>query len=245
MFSCPEMSETATHVLPCATAATIDLNSANDAWYGSVKDEIRQQQDRAVWVSEAKVRAQQRHTDASSLSLRDCVIPISFWLVVLRWMVQRRSWISRTTVCPTCLPWVQTTSAWTAGWPATMRTPQMKAGLTPTTSWTRRWTSRSPCRPSVDPRSPCCETRCVRLRRRHFLAAPARLLTVGVVSEQKSHPEARPRVRSTSNRDREPSPPPSFIPEPPKVRTFCLPNISIAVVRETFRGGNPGRERFH
>uniref|UniRef100_A0A3P9LUU2 Tight junction protein 2a (zona occludens 2) n=1 Tax=Oryzias latipes TaxID=8090 RepID=A0A3P9LUU2_ORYLA len=34
--------------------ATIDLNSANDAWYGSVKDEIRQQQDRAVWVSEAK-----------------------------------------------------------------------------------------------------------------------------------------------------------------------------------------------
>lgn len=35
--------------------ATIDLNSANDAWYGSVKDSIREQQDRAVWVSEGKV----------------------------------------------------------------------------------------------------------------------------------------------------------------------------------------------
>lgn len=35
--------------------ATIDLNSANDAWYGSVKDSIREQQDRAVWVCEGKV----------------------------------------------------------------------------------------------------------------------------------------------------------------------------------------------
>uniref|UniRef100_A0A3Q1B1P9 Tight junction protein 2a (zona occludens 2) n=1 Tax=Amphiprion ocellaris TaxID=80972 RepID=A0A3Q1B1P9_AMPOC len=34
--------------------ATIDLNSANDAWYGSVKDSIREQQDRAVWVCEGK-----------------------------------------------------------------------------------------------------------------------------------------------------------------------------------------------
>lgn len=34
---------------------TIDLNSANDAWYGSVKDLIREQQDKAVWVCEGKV----------------------------------------------------------------------------------------------------------------------------------------------------------------------------------------------
>ncbi|KAJ8286333.1 hypothetical protein GJAV_G00037300 [Gymnothorax javanicus] len=34
---------------------TIDLNSANDAWYGSVKDSIFEQQNRAVWVSEAKM----------------------------------------------------------------------------------------------------------------------------------------------------------------------------------------------
>lgn len=38
-----------------APLATIDLNSANDAWYGSVKDSIRDQQDRAVWVCEGKV----------------------------------------------------------------------------------------------------------------------------------------------------------------------------------------------
>lgn len=35
--------------------ATIELNSANDAWYGSVKESIREQQDRAVWVCEGKV----------------------------------------------------------------------------------------------------------------------------------------------------------------------------------------------
>ncbi|XP_031734619.1 tight junction protein ZO-2-like isoform X3 [Anarrhichthys ocellatus] len=34
--------------------ATIDLNSANDAWYGGVKDSIREQQMQAVWVSDGK-----------------------------------------------------------------------------------------------------------------------------------------------------------------------------------------------
>uniref|UniRef100_A0A671XJK2 Tight junction protein 2a (zona occludens 2) n=1 Tax=Sparus aurata TaxID=8175 RepID=A0A671XJK2_SPAAU len=34
--------------------ASIDLNSANDAWYGSVKESIQEQQDRAVWVCEGK-----------------------------------------------------------------------------------------------------------------------------------------------------------------------------------------------
>ncbi|XP_046728180.1 tight junction protein ZO-2 isoform X1 [Silurus meridionalis] len=33
----------------------IDLNAANDAWYGSLKDCIRQQQTQAVWVSEGKL----------------------------------------------------------------------------------------------------------------------------------------------------------------------------------------------
>lgn len=40
--------------------ATIDLNSANDAWYGSVKDTIRDQQMQAVWVSDGKVNT---HTE--------------------------------------------------------------------------------------------------------------------------------------------------------------------------------------
>ncbi|XP_051508860.1 tight junction protein ZO-2-like isoform X2 [Myxocyprinus asiaticus] len=35
--------------------AIIDLNSANDAWYGSLKDTIRDQQTHAVWVSEGKL----------------------------------------------------------------------------------------------------------------------------------------------------------------------------------------------
>ncbi|XP_044301711.1 tight junction protein ZO-2 isoform X2 [Varanus komodoensis] len=35
--------------------ATIDLNSANDGWYGSLKDTIQQQQSEAVWVSEGKL----------------------------------------------------------------------------------------------------------------------------------------------------------------------------------------------
>nr|XP_008164218.1 tight junction protein ZO-2 isoform X3 [Chrysemys picta bellii] len=35
--------------------ATINLNSANDSWYGSLKDIIQQQQVEAVWVSEGKM----------------------------------------------------------------------------------------------------------------------------------------------------------------------------------------------
>lgn len=35
--------------------ATINLNSSNDSWYGSLKDVIKDQQTEAVWVSEGKV----------------------------------------------------------------------------------------------------------------------------------------------------------------------------------------------
>lgn len=35
--------------------ATINVNSANDGWFGSLKDSIQQQQGEAVWVSEGKV----------------------------------------------------------------------------------------------------------------------------------------------------------------------------------------------
>lgn len=43
---------------PSIFAATINLNSANDSWYGSLKDTIQQQQGEAVWVSEGKVSNQ-------------------------------------------------------------------------------------------------------------------------------------------------------------------------------------------
>uniref|UniRef100_A0A673W0Y4 Tight junction protein 2 n=1 Tax=Salmo trutta TaxID=8032 RepID=A0A673W0Y4_SALTR len=36
-------------------SATIEVNSVNDAWYGSVKDSISEQQTQAVWVSEGKL----------------------------------------------------------------------------------------------------------------------------------------------------------------------------------------------
>nr|XP_024651843.1 tight junction protein ZO-2 [Macaca nemestrina] len=35
--------------------ATINLNSANDSWFGSLKDTIQHQQEEAVWVSEGKM----------------------------------------------------------------------------------------------------------------------------------------------------------------------------------------------
>ncbi|MFT7813546.1 tight junction protein ZO-2 isoform X2 [Arapaima gigas] len=46
-----KLKKTCSHLF----TATIDLNSANDAWYGSVKDSIREQQAQAVWVSEGKL----------------------------------------------------------------------------------------------------------------------------------------------------------------------------------------------
>ena len=81
------------------------------------------------------------------------------WLSLLSWKVRRRTWISTTTACPTYRLWAQTTWAWTAAWPATTKTQRMRAGLTPTTSWTRHWTSHSRCRPSVDHQSPYCQMR--------------------------------------------------------------------------------------
>ncbi|KAM6954155.1 tight junction protein ZO-2b [Aplochiton taeniatus] len=43
--------------------AIIDLNSANDAWYGSVKESIREQQTQAVWVSEGKLAGAESELD--------------------------------------------------------------------------------------------------------------------------------------------------------------------------------------
>ncbi|XP_030291067.1 tight junction protein ZO-2a isoform X3 [Sparus aurata] len=43
--------------------ASIDLNSANDAWYGSVKESIQEQQDRAVWVCEGKLEGSEEDLD--------------------------------------------------------------------------------------------------------------------------------------------------------------------------------------
>ncbi|XP_006004280.3 tight junction protein ZO-2a isoform X2 [Latimeria chalumnae] len=44
---------------------TINLNSANDAWYGSMKDAVREQQDQSVWVSEGKADGVEEDLDQS------------------------------------------------------------------------------------------------------------------------------------------------------------------------------------
>ncbi|XP_034055138.1 tight junction protein ZO-2-like isoform X2 [Gymnodraco acuticeps] len=47
--------------------ATVDLNSANDAWYGSVKDSIRGQQMQAVWVSDGKLEVVESDLDCQDV----------------------------------------------------------------------------------------------------------------------------------------------------------------------------------
>ncbi|XP_059194009.1 tight junction protein ZO-2-like [Centropristis striata] len=47
--------------------ATIDLNSANDAWYGSVKDSIKEQQMQAVWVSDGKLERVESDLDCQDV----------------------------------------------------------------------------------------------------------------------------------------------------------------------------------
>uniref|UniRef100_A0A671KSV7 Tight junction protein ZO-2-like n=1 Tax=Sinocyclocheilus anshuiensis TaxID=1608454 RepID=A0A671KSV7_9TELE len=43
--------------------ATIDLNSSHDAWFGSLKDAIREQRDKAVWVCESKLDGSEEDLD--------------------------------------------------------------------------------------------------------------------------------------------------------------------------------------
>uniref|UniRef100_A0A9J8B8W0 Tight junction protein 2a (zona occludens 2) n=1 Tax=Cyprinus carpio carpio TaxID=630221 RepID=A0A9J8B8W0_CYPCA len=43
--------------------AIVDLNSSHDAWYGSLKDAIREQQEKAVWVCESKLDGSEEDLD--------------------------------------------------------------------------------------------------------------------------------------------------------------------------------------
>uniref|UniRef100_A0A803YKT6 Tight junction protein 2 n=1 Tax=Meleagris gallopavo TaxID=9103 RepID=A0A803YKT6_MELGA len=54
-----KLKKTCSHLF----TATINLNSANDSWYGSLKDTIQQQQGEAVWVSEGKVDGMEDDAD--------------------------------------------------------------------------------------------------------------------------------------------------------------------------------------
>uniref|UniRef100_A0A8C5UFN7 Tight junction protein ZO-2 n=1 Tax=Malurus cyaneus samueli TaxID=2593467 RepID=A0A8C5UFN7_9PASS len=54
-----KLKKTCSHLF----TATINLNSANDSWYGSLKDTIQQQQGEAVWVSEGKMEGMEDDAD--------------------------------------------------------------------------------------------------------------------------------------------------------------------------------------
>ncbi|KAG7240846.1 hypothetical protein INR49_023420 [Caranx melampygus] len=152
-----KLRKTCTHLF----TATIDLNSANDAWYGSVKESIRDQQDRAVWVCEGKLDGSEEDLD-----LHD----------------DRMSYLSAMSA-----DYLSMDSRLTSDYDDTAD----EGGA---------YTDNE-----LD------ET----LDEHHPVSAISRS------SEPKLHPEPRARMRRTGSREvlnREPSPPPSFVPEPPKVR---------------------------
>ncbi|KAK2823811.1 hypothetical protein Q7C36_020411 [Tachysurus vachellii] len=54
-----KLKKTCSHLF----TATVDLNSAHDAWYGSLKDTIQEQQNNAVWVCENKLDSAEEDLD--------------------------------------------------------------------------------------------------------------------------------------------------------------------------------------
>ncbi|XP_051268416.1 tight junction protein ZO-2a isoform X3 [Dicentrarchus labrax] len=147
--------------------ATIDLNSANDAWYGSVKDSIQEQQDRAVWVCEGKLDGSEEDLD-----LHD----------------DRMSYISAMSA-----DYLSMDSRLTSDYEDTAD----EGGA---------YTDNELDETLDEPQPVSAISRS----------------SEPVLPDEKSHPEPRARMRRSGSREvlnREPSPPPSFVPEPPKVRT--------------------------
>ncbi|XP_077354042.1 tight junction protein ZO-2a isoform X2 [Festucalex cinctus] len=145
---------------------TIDLNSANDAWYGSVKDSIRGQQDRAVWVCEGKLDGSEEDLD-----LHD----------------DRMSYLSAMSA-----DYLSMDSRLTSDYDDTAD----EGGA---------YTDNELDEPMDEPQPVSAISRS----------------SEPVLPDEKPHPEPRNRMRRSSSRERvnrEPSPPPAFVPEPPKVR---------------------------
>uniref|UniRef100_A0A8C4INP3 Tight junction protein 2 n=1 Tax=Dicentrarchus labrax TaxID=13489 RepID=A0A8C4INP3_DICLA len=146
--------------------ATIDLNSANDAWYGSVKDSIQEQQDRAVWVCEGKLDGSEEDLD-----LHD----------------DRMSYISAMSA-----DYLSMDSRLTSDYEDTAD----EGGA---------YTDNELDETLDEPQPVSAISRS----------------SEPVLPDEKSHPEPRARMRRSGSREvlnREPSPPPSFVPEPPKLK---------------------------
>uniref|UniRef100_A0AAQ5YRL9 Tight junction protein 2a (zona occludens 2) n=1 Tax=Amphiprion ocellaris TaxID=80972 RepID=A0AAQ5YRL9_AMPOC len=146
--------------------ATIDLNSANDAWYGSVKDSIREQQDRAVWVCEGKLDGSEEDLD-----LHD----------------DRMSYLSAMSA-----DYLSMDSRLTSDYDDTAD----EGGA---------YTDNELDEALDEPQPVSAISRS----------------SEPVLPDDRPQPEPRGRMRRAGSREmlhREPSPPPSFVPEPPKVR---------------------------
>uniref|UniRef100_A0A1A8F3B9 Tight junction protein 2a (Zona occludens 2) n=2 Tax=Nothobranchius korthausae TaxID=1143690 RepID=A0A1A8F3B9_9TELE len=156
-----KLKKTCSHLF----TATIDLNSANDAWYGSVKDSIREQQDRAVWVSDGKMDGSEEDLD-----LQD----------------DRMSYLSAMSA-----DYLSMDSCLTSDYDDTAD----EGGA---------YTDNELDEPLDEPQPVSAISRS----------------SEPVLPDERSHPDPR-RTRTAGSREvsRDPSPPPSFVPEPPKLRT--------------------------
>ncbi|XP_061590478.1 tight junction protein ZO-2a isoform X4 [Cololabis saira] len=173
--------------------ATVDLNSANDAWYGSVKDSIREQQDRAVWVSEGKLDGSEEDLD-----LHD----------------DRMSYLSAMSA-----DYLSMDSRLTSDYEDTAD----EGGA---------YTDNELDEPLDEPQPVSAISRS----------------SEPVSRDDRSHPEPRSRMRRAGSREmlnREPSPPPAFVPEPPKVRaqtrtdsTRSYESHSSSTISSDAAGGN-------
>ncbi|XP_036972319.1 tight junction protein ZO-2a isoform X3 [Acanthopagrus latus] len=173
--------------------ATIDLNSANDAWYGSVKDSIQEQQDRAVWVCEGKLEGSEEDLD-----LHD----------------DRMSYLSAMSA-----DYLSMDSRLTSDYEDTAD----EGGA---------YTDNELDETLDEPQPVSAISRS----------------SEPVLPDEKPHPEPRGRMRRSGSREvlnREPSPPPSFVPEPPKVRaqtrtdsTRSYDSHSSSTISSDAAGGN-------
>ncbi|XP_055369218.1 tight junction protein ZO-2a isoform X3 [Betta splendens] len=146
--------------------ATIDLNSANDAWYGSVKDKVREQQDRAVWVCEGKLDGSEEDLDLQEDSMSYLSAMSADYL----------SMDSR-----------------------------LNSDYDDTADEGGAYTDNELDEPLDEPQTVSAISRS----------------SEPVLQDEKPHPEPRARIKRSGSREvlhREPTPPPSFVPEPPKVR---------------------------
>uniref|UniRef100_A0A674CC47 Tight junction protein 2a (zona occludens 2) n=1 Tax=Salmo trutta TaxID=8032 RepID=A0A674CC47_SALTR len=165
-----KMRKTCSHLF----TATVDLNSANDGWYGSVKDSIRAQQERAVWICEGKLDGSEEELDIHD---------------------DHMSYLSAMSA-----DYLSMDSRLTSDFDDTAD----EGGA---------YTDNELDEPMDEPHQP--------------VSAISRS-SEPVLPEERPHPAPIPRMRRSGSREvlRDPSPPPTFVPEPPKVRPPWTPPSS-------------------